>query len=63
MLSFLRLVQYRQLGYMPYAISLDGASSSGRTQDFGSCRGGSNPPAPVREQGIGNREQGETETR
>lgn len=24
-----------------------GASSSGRTQDFGSCWGGSNPPAPV----------------
>lgn len=24
-----------------------GASSSGRTQDFGSWRGGSTPPAPV----------------
>lgn len=31
-----------------------GASSNGRTQDFGSCCGGSTPPAPdVREQGTG----------
>ncbi len=25
----------------------NGASSKGRTQAFGACRGGSNPPAPV----------------
>lgn len=25
----------------------NGASSNGRTQAFGACRGGSNPPAPV----------------
>jgi hypothetical protein len=37
-----------------------GASSSGRTQDFGSCCGGSNPPAPgvgYRKENVGNREE------
>ncbi len=33
----------------------NGASSNGRTQAFGACRGGSTPPAPeiFREHGMG----------
>jgi hypothetical protein len=38
-----------------YFLLLNGASSKGRTQAFGACRGGSIPPAPVG-QGIGYRE-------